>query len=138
MMNFGFSVGDFISVSAFCWNVYKKCKGASDDFNAISSEVGSLHNVLKETEEVLSEQNLSPEQQIRLQDIAEGCKGVLEDMDTLLVKYESLGTNSKRTWDRMGWGLQNMTDLRLRIISQTTLLDAFNNRLVTCFYLVCH
>ncbi|MCJ1244035.1 hypothetical protein MMC30_001232 [Trapelia coarctata] len=78
-------------------------------------------------QELLSQQQLSPEQQSRLQVVTNGSKDVLHDLDALLKKYESLGTKSQRTWDRVGFGMQDVTNLRLKLISQTTLLDAFNN-----------
>jgi GTPase involved in cell partitioning and DNA repair len=114
-------------VGQFCWKIYKKCKDSSEDFKNLSNEVGSFHNILKETEELLSEQKLGPAQEAKLEVLKEGSENVLKDLEKLLVKYESLGTSSQRTWDRMGFGNQDMTTLRLRLISQTTLLDAFNN-----------
>jgi hypothetical protein len=54
-MNFGCSLGDFVTVGQLAWNVYKSCKEAPDSFANISNEVLSLHIVLKEVE-LLSEE----------------------------------------------------------------------------------
>ena len=126
-MSFGFGVSDFLTLGQFCWTIWKRCKDASEDFKNLSSEVASFHIVLKETEELLSKQTPSLEQEARLEVLKKGSENVLEDLDKLLVKYESLATTSQRTWDRMGFGNQDITALRSRLISQTTLLDAFNN-----------
>ena len=126
-MSFGYSVGDILAVGQLCWRVYKKCKDSPGNYAELASEVGALHNVMKETEELLSQQALTTKQGNKLLACRQGCESVLKDLDGLLVKYESLGTNSRRTFDRMGFGMQDMNSIRLRLISNTSLLDAFNN-----------
>ncbi|KAK0513111.1 hypothetical protein JMJ35_004097 [Cladonia borealis] len=95
----GFGVGDFVAVSTLAWNVYKSCKAAPGSFINISNEVLSLYAVLKEADET--------------------------DLQALVDKYESLGTQSKRTWDRMKWGTENVTEIRSRLVSNTTFLTAY-------------
>ena len=60
-MSFGYGVGDFIALGTLAWSVYKSCKGAPEAFENISWEVLSLHAVLKEAEETVFAQLLSPE-----------------------------------------------------------------------------
>lgn len=50
---------------------------------------------------------------------------MLEDLQELLKKYESLGTQSKRTWDRIRWGAKGIAELRARIISSIGMLGVF-------------
>ena len=126
-MSFGCSVADFLAVGQLCWKVYKKCKDSPGNYLDLAREVGALHNVVKETEELLSQQALTTKEKNKLLTCRQGCESVLKDLNGLLVKYESLGTNARRTFDRMGFGLQNMNGIRLRLISNTSLLDAFNN-----------
>ena len=126
-MVFGVGVGDFVAVGGLCWKVYKKCKDSSSDFAQLSSEVGSLHNILKETEEVSSQQVLTPEQRLKLTRSLQGCENVLKELDKLLTKYERMGTKARRAIDRVGFGMQDMTAIRLKLISNITILDAFNN-----------
>ena len=56
-----------------------------------------LHALLMEVEENLSAQTLSSTRQARLKTIGDGCRNVLEELQSLVNKYESLGTQSKRT-----------------------------------------
>ena len=122
---YGFGVGDFVAVGTLAWNVYKSCRAAPGSFSNISTEVLSLHAVLKEADETIFRSPLSPESQARLKTIGDGCQCVLGDLQALVDKYESLGTQSKRTWDRMKWGAEDIVEVRSRIISNTTLLTAF-------------
>ena len=126
-MSFGLSISDFITVATVCWKVYKECKESIGEFKNISAEVGGLYTVLKEVEELLSEQKLNSKGESRLVVLITDCHDVIKDVEKRLNKYKSLGTKSSRTWDRLRWGINDINDLRLRLISQTTLLDAFNN-----------
>lgn len=129
-MSFGYGIDDFVAVGQLCWKVYKKCKDSPGNHTELSSEVGALHNVIKETEELFSQQSLTTEQEVKLVTCRQRCEDVLKDLDGLLVKFESLGTNSRRTFDRMGFGMQDMNGIRLRLISNVSMLDAFNNACV--------
>jgi hypothetical protein len=124
-MSVGCSPGDFVSVSALAWTVYKSCKDAPESFSNISLEVLSLHAVLKEGDEVLTAQSFSLDRKSRLDTVLNGCSGVLEDLRTLVEKYESLGTQTRRTWDRMRWGLEDIAEMRSRLTSNVALLSAF-------------
>ena len=134
-MSFGFAVGDFIAVGNLCWSVYKKCKDSPGNYRELSSEVGALHNVIKEAEELLSQQTLTFEQETKLHRSKAGCEEVLTELDELLVKYENLGAKSQRTFDRIGFGMQDINGIRIGLISNVSILDALNNTQVNCLSL---
>ena len=124
-MSFGYGIGDLITVGTLAWTVYKSCKDAPESFRNIAQEVSTLHLVIKEFGETLSDQTLSTTQQTHLKVAGDGCHSTLKDLQKLIEKYERLGTKSKRTWDRIGWGAQPIADLRSRLVSNTVLLTAF-------------
>ena len=126
-MSFGFSASDFVALGKFCWSTYKKCKESSGQYALLTGEVQALQSVLRETEELLSDQNLTENQQDRLSQPKSGCEGVLRDLNKLLEDYRSLGTQSQRTFDRIGFGNVNIDAIRIRLTTNITLLDAFNN-----------
>lgn len=129
-MSFGAGAGDIITLSRLAWSIYKTCKESSDDFKRVSTEVASLHVILKETEEFLHEDNgLSDSRRSRLATLIETSTDVLNDLKKQLSSYESLGTHSQRTWDRLRWGLEDIADVRSRLISVNTTLAAFNSSL---------
>ena len=129
-MSFGVSISDLIQVGNLSWNLYRGCRDSSDEFKRICQEVAALHVVVKETEEQFAEsRGLSPTRDHRLGVLLEGTNDVLQDLKKLLDSYESLGTQAQRTWDRMRWGLEDLADVRNRLISNTTLITAFNSAL---------
>lgn len=124
-MSFGFSVSDCAVLGKLAWKIYKACKDAAEGFKNISHEVLSLHAVLKELDETYSDVTLSATQQSRLETVGHGCRAVLEDLEGILDRYNSLGSKTKRTWDRLAWGSESIPDLRSRLISNTVLLTTF-------------
>ena len=124
-MSFGYGVGDIITTTKLAWTVWKSCRNAPESFSSISQETLSLHAVLKEAEEIFSGRELTNSQQEGLQTVVNGCKAVLRDLQALLGKYESLGSQSKRTWDRLRWGDEDIAKLRMRLTSNAALFNAF-------------
>ena len=68
--------------------------------------------------------------------IADGCRNVLDELEKLLDKYreldscpESVGKRVKKVWKRLKWEPEDIQELRNRISSNITLLNAFNGRL---------
>jgi hypothetical protein len=133
-MSFGYSVGDFIAVTALAYKVYKSCSGASESFRNISAEVRSMQLVLEETQDLISEnkQSLEPRRVARLVEIKDGCHDVLRDLERLLEKYESLGSDKQRTRDKVKWGLEEVSEVRERLSINVNLLTSFNMALAKC------
>ena len=127
-MSFGFSVGDFITISTLAMNIYSSCKNSSRGFKSITSEVNSLHIVLKKTSEYLSEHSLDADAAECLESLKNECYSVLKDIQDLLQKYRSLGMKG-RIWDKMKWGSEDVSGIRHRLTVNVTLLTAFNTTL---------
>ena len=124
-MSLGYGATDVLAVGKLAYTVYKCCKDAPGSFHNVSAEVASMHAVLMEVEENVRARPLPPERQTRLKPPVEGCREVLEELQGLVKKYQSLGTQSKRTWDRLGFGSKNIDSLRLRLLSSIVLLNTF-------------
>lgn len=104
---------------------YKTGKGSVESFDNISGEVRSLHAVLKECQDTLLGPPPQPDSEESLQVILEGCTKVLNDLQALVDKYESLRSKSKVTLDRMKWCQEDIAEIRARLTSNVTLLTAF-------------
>ncbi|KAJ7474447.1 hypothetical protein B0H11DRAFT_2035469 [Mycena galericulata] len=131
-MSFGVGVGDIILVTNLTWRLYKSCKESSDDFRRMSTELLSLYAVLGETQDYLEEHKgeLAPSRRDRLDTLIAGCNNSLEDLKALHSRYESLSTQTQRTWDRMRFGLKDLSDVRQRLVSSATMLASFNTALI--------
>jgi hypothetical protein len=133
-MNFGVGAGDVVVLASLAWKLYKACKDASEEFRQAAADVMSLHAVLHETEDLLREHGeggqLETSRAHRLQMLCDGCRPPLEELEGLVRRYDSLGTQAQRTWDRMRFGLKDLSDVRSRLVCSTTLLNAFNIALI--------
>lgn len=100
-MSFGCSVGDFVALGTLAWNLYKSYKAAPGSFQSLSLDLLSFHAVLKEAEEAVFARPLSPSKQRGLNPVHDGCYGILKDLQSLVDRYDNMGTQGKRTWERM-------------------------------------
>lgn len=103
-------------------------RDAPEDFRVVSTEVASLQLVLKEVQDAVHDREMSLAKQQDLKQLVAvaACAGVLQELEELLTKYKSLGTHSKRTWDRLRWSKDHVESIRLRVISNSSLLTSFN------------
>ncbi len=53
------------------------------------------------------------------------CNSVLKKVNNLLIKYKSLGTGSKKTWDRLKWGSVDLSGIRENLMAHTSSLTLF-------------
>jgi DNA-binding transcriptional MerR regulator len=138
-MSFGFGVGDIIRLTEEAWKLYKGYKDSSEHFAQLAAELQSLYVVLAEISETLRENDngsgkdseagggcgLEVSRRHRLEKLQDGCRDLLRDLQAIYHKYESLGTQQQRAWDRVRFGLKDLSDLRARLVSSTTTLTAW-------------
>ena len=138
---FGFGISDFVAVGQLAWRIYLSCtttlsrldpytdrlpgSAAPGVFENISGELKSLHCVLEEAAEAQLSHPLSPRREARLKTILDGCIRVLADLQYIVQKYQSLGTDEKRAWDRLRLGGEDLAEIRGRLVFNITLLTAF-------------
>ncbi|CAD6579128.1 MAG: hypothetical protein ASARMPRED_008957 [Alectoria sarmentosa] len=124
---FGFGISDFVAVGQLAWRIYLSCKAAPGVFGTLSRELESLHCVLEEAADTQLSHPLPPRRQARLKTILDGCISVLADLQYIVQKYQSLGTDEKSSWDRLRLGGEDITEIRSRLVFNITLLTAFRS-----------
>ena len=129
-MSFGFGVGDFITVGKLVWDVYSAYADAPEQFRNFSQEIMSLHVVFQQLEDQLHKTTtFSAKDTQNLKTLHDGLKGIMEELDALLKKYQSLSDNHSVSFDRLKWGQEDLVGLRDRLRSNITLLTTFNGSL---------
>ena len=128
-MNFGYSVGDIMAISGLAVKVYTAYKDAPGDYRNISDEVKSLDIIINNAAQHFKSSTLSDNKRREGQQVLRGCQNVLEDLDSLIVKYSSLASVSpSQAIKRIKLGTEDIATLRVRTISNTTLLNGFIQR----------
>ena len=132
-MSFGFGVGDFLSVGKLVWDVYSAYVDAPAQFRNFSQEILSLHVVFQQLENQLhNTTTFSAKETQNLKALYDGLKGIMEELDALLKKYQSLLGNPTVSFDRVKWGQEDLVGLRERLRLNMTLLTTFNASLAKC------
>ena len=98
---------------------------APEVFGNISRELESLHCVLGEAADSQLSHPLPPRREARLKTILDGCVSVLADLQYIVQKYQSLGTDDKSSWDRLRLGGEDIAEIRSRLVLNIMLLTAF-------------
>ncbi|KAG4426525.1 hypothetical protein IFR04_000407 [Cadophora malorum] len=113
-MSFGFSATDFVLLVRLARRTFRNCQEAGEGYVEIAREVRCLRSVLKS----LRNEAQNPESKIftqapastkQLLATADGCKNVLDSLDSVLEKYEGLKpdgetSGGKRFWQRFRFG----------------------------------
>jgi hypothetical protein len=94
--------------------------------------VKSLSNVFRDVDDVQSQRDLTSQQKQSLDEIAQGCHNVLEQLNKTLDKYQELdasarGINgkSRRVWKRLQWDQKDIDQFRSRITLNITAFGTF-------------
>ena len=141
-MSFGWGVGDILVISRLAVKVYTAYKDAPDDYKHISNEVKSLQNIVNKALRHFQSTALSSDIRQEGQDILKGSQDVLEDLNSLIEKYHSLSSaNTSQIFKRVKLGKEDIATLRIRLISNTGLLNGFIQRfdvppMITVLYII--
>ncbi|KAB8225326.1 hypothetical protein BDV33DRAFT_231663 [Aspergillus novoparasiticus] len=135
-MSFGFSIGDFLAVIELANKIRKEFIDAPSQFKAIDDEVRNLSFILQDVEVDLSGKELSDNQKSQLRAITDSCRCVCDEIYEKINIYRVLESDHStglrrvvRVWKRLKWEPDDIQDLRTRISSNISLLNAFNGRI---------
>jgi hypothetical protein len=109
------------------------------------SRVRSLSHIIEDVKVVLPQRDLTSEQREELGNITVGCSNVLNTLKETLDKYQELDSDPKgsdpksfgfkfrKVCKRLRLEPEDIQELRSRITSNITLLNAFNGQLTRYF-----
>jgi hypothetical protein len=95
----------------------------------LANEVASFKALLEITEETITLAEPKPEHAQRIATILSACDKCLEEVQVAVTRYNDLPTSSQRTWERMNWDSEHLSDLQHHLGSNIGLLSALNSNL---------
>ncbi|KAF5578854.1 ankyrin repeat-containing protein [Fusarium pseudocircinatum] len=136
-MSFGFGVGDIIKVVELCHKLRRDFADAPRQWQEIHNEMRSLSIVLGDIDVCVSNDDLTDKDRKDLLETARECRNILDELsDTAIANrvldiQNSVGTGNrtKRVWKRLKWDPDHIRDIRGRISSNVSLLNAFLHRM---------
>jgi hypothetical protein len=88
---------------------------SSDQFKSIQNDLGALMSILQAIEG--EHENLDAHwiSQPELNRLITNCHEILKDLQGLKIHYDSVGTQTQRTWERELWRKEDFTEIRARL-----------------------
>ena len=130
-MSFGWGVGDILAISGLAIKVYTAYKDAPEEYRHISEEVVALQILIDQVAQHFKSATMSSSDRLDGQNTLKGCQSVLKDLNTLIEKYKSLASSNKGlVFKRIKLGNEDISAIRIRLISNTVLLSGFVRRFV--------
>lgn len=115
-----------VAIPQMALRVYSAYKDAPDNYRHIGMEVESLQIIINKAERHFENASLSDKDWQQGQEVLQGCKNVLVDLNSLIKKYNSLSSAStSQVFKRVKLSVEDIATLRTRLISNTVLLHGF-------------
>ena len=120
---------DIMAISGLAVKIYSAYKHAPADYRNISDEVESLHIIIQKAAKHFEDTKLNDNSRQEGLKVLKGCQNILEDLDALIIKYSSIASASTgQIIQRIQLGAEDISSLRIRLISNTGLLNGFIQR----------
>ena len=134
---FGWGVGDIVAISRLAGQVYTAYRDAPDNYKHISDDIKSLQNLIDKAAPYFNSTSLNNNSRQEGEQALRGCKDVLEGLNSRIERYNSSGSSrTSQVLRRLSLGTEDIVSLRVRLISNTALLNAFIQRSASyrCYY----
>ena len=133
-MSFGFGAGDIVTISQLAVRVYSSYKDAPEEYKRLIEDARALQIVVGVAIHYFKGDTLSEGKRQEGQVVLKGCQSVLEEMDSVVEKYNHMSPGKRRwqvlTLRRVRFGNEDLVSLRARLTSTTGLLSSFTRRFV--------
>ena len=128
-MSLGFSVSDIIKLTQLTARTYNDWKNACGKYGDITSNLAVLQTLLMRIEAEAQAPNSlishDAEDFGGWKTLYKSCHTLVVELEEVLDKYKSLGTNRRKNWDRIRLGNRNLDDLNKRLVGKMTSLSAY-------------
>ena len=123
-------VRDIIAVSGLAVRVHLAYKDAPDHYRHISEDVAELRVLLDKVAQHFKSTNINSHDHQYGQKLWNGCRTVLEDLNSFIEKYKKLVAINKGFIGTVKLGNKDITALHSQLISKTALMNGFVRRFV--------
>ena len=93
--------------------------------------------MLRDVDDILSQRDLTDQQKQSLEEIAQGCCNVLEQLNKTLDKYQELDCSAKgisgksrKVWKRLQWDQKDIDQFRSQITLNISAFGAFLGQII--------
>ena len=124
-------IGDVLAVLQLYRKVHEECKSLPHYDAELSNDFEALYFVIKQEKELITQQDLTADQEVKLFTWVSHSRVVLTDLNELISEYiENLKTRSPEAVGKSTLRKGKMHGIRTRLISNASMLNAFINSCV--------
>ena len=124
--NVSLVIDNITEIRPIARSLYQSFFTSSEYFKQVQNELGSLLAILENTEMNARSHGIDTNCHPQLCDISQNCYRVLGDLQSLKEHFDSVGTQTQCTWERMGLRADDLANIRSRIASYVSMLNLFN------------
>ncbi|KAJ6018142.1 hypothetical protein N7451_001521 [Penicillium sp. IBT 35674x] len=126
----GINIHHITTIRPLAHSLYKSLFTSSDFFGQVGNELGLLVSVLNATEEHTQKVNADNAQLPELHEALNKCHHVLCDLSQLKEHFDNVGPQTQVTWERMGWGVDELVDIRAKLLLYIQVLNVLNTNMI--------
>ena len=109
---------------------------SSDQFTPLQSDLGALMSLLEAIVEDGPGYNINCDNEPALCNLSRNCHGILSDLQELKQHFDSVGTQTRITWERERWRSEELAEIKSRLITTTSSLNTVYSKLIQYVYKV--
>ena len=128
-MSFGFSPSDVLALVNLTSKAYRGWKHACGEYADITGSLDSLLIILErieaEARKLDSVLTRTADDRQDLEDVLSNCEPTVRELHAIIDKYKSLASSRERNWDRLRFGVKNLSDLRAKLTQHIAAITAY-------------
>jgi hypothetical protein len=133
--NHGLMFSDHITtVRPLARSLHRSFFTSSGQFKPVQNELAALMSVLEAVEEDRTRFQVDCNKESALCNVSRDCHGILKDLQGLKQRFDSVGTQTQRTWERLEWYVEDLADIRTRLTTTVSSLNLLYTTLIRYIY----
>jgi hypothetical protein len=122
------------TVKPLARSLHRSLFTSSDQFKPVQNELASLMGVLESIMTDSASFQVDCNQEPALCRLSQDCHEILNDLQVLNYRFESLPTQTQLTWDRMEWDTEELSGIRARLMTTVSSLNTVYSRQIRYVY----
>ncbi|KAJ5600106.1 hypothetical protein N7450_001173 [Penicillium hetheringtonii] len=120
------NIHNIVTIQPLAQSLYKSLFNSSDLFAQVRNELGLLVSVLNLTQEHTPKFQPDDPRLSELDDARDKCHDALRELVQLKDHFDDVGPQSQVTWERLGWGVEELVEIRTKLSIYIQALNVIN------------
>lgn len=122
--------GHITTVRPFARSLHRSFFSSSNQFTPLQSDLAALMSMLEAIMEDGPGFGIDCDNEPVLCNLSRSCYGILNDLQELKQHFDSVGTQTRITWEREQWCAEELAEIRSRLTATTSSLNTAYSKLI--------